>query len=345
MRFLFDILHPAHVHVLRHPRQLLLEAGHDVVVTARDKDVTIELLEGYAIPHTVISTRATGAVGLARELSARTVRLDRIVRARGVDALVGLMGPSIAPVGKLRRKPTFVLYDTEVATRTNRWVYPMATEVITPKCYSVPVNGNHVTYDGYHELAYLHPDRFTPDRGRLQAFGLDPETPFIFVRLPSFVSSHDGNETHTPSHAWLRWFEQTESTHRIVVSSEDTLPAAFDRFRLSGPVTDVHHVLAAASLVVGESATMAAEAAVLGTPAVFVGATSRGYVDDIEQRYGLIRRFTPDRFPMAIKQADAILAEEPSTFDRAHRQLIDDHVDVSAWIVDHLCDQLNSDAQ
>jgi len=337
MRYLFDILHPAHVHVLRHTMTALKEHGHDVFVTARHKDVAVDLLERYGITHQVLSTQATSSLGLARELASRTYGLIRFARARRVDAMVGLMGPSIAPAAKLLRVPSFVLYDTEIASRTNSWVYPLATEVITPACYTAKVSGNHVTYNGYHELAYLHPNRFTPERANLASYGLDGAVPYAVVRLPSLTSSHDMNEQDTSARAWLEWIDKASRSHRIVISSERPLTAGLERYRLRGPIEDIHHVLAYADLVIGESATMAAEAAVLGTPATLVGATSRGYVDDIERRYGLIRYFPPNRFEDAAKESLAIL--DGSTHrspEAAQHRLIEEHIDVTSWLTDHL---------
>jgi hypothetical protein len=337
MRFLFDILHPAHVHVLRHPKALLEASGHEVVVTARRKDVATDLLDGFGIEYTVISEQQTGAVNLALELAARTYRLVRIARRQQVDVLVGLMGPSIAPAGKLLRIPSFVLYDTEIATRTNRWVYPMATEVITPECYASPVNGEHITYAGYHELAYLHPHRFTPDSAALGRFHIDESRPYIVVRLPAFVSSHDTDEIETATEQWVEWFEHLSGSWDVFVSSERPLPQSLASYRLEGPVTEVHHVLAFADLVIGESATMASEAAVLGTSAVFIGETTRGYIEDIETRYGLIRRFKPDEFTEAISAAEGFLSSSTDgDLTAAHAALVDEHIDVSAWLTDHL---------
>jgi predicted glycosyltransferase len=337
MRYLFDILHPAHVHVLKHTMTELRDNDHDVVVTARDKDVALELLDAYDLDYTVLSTQQHGSVNLARELVSRTVKLGRFARSQKIDALVGLMGPSIAPVGRILRIPSYVLYDTEIASLTNTWVYPMATEVITPQCYTGRVRGNHVTYTGYHELAYLHPARFKPDPARLTMYGLDMDHPYVVLRLPSLLSSHDNREVDTPPDTWLRWIEATSETHRVVISSERPLGADLDTFRLEGPPADVHHVLAYADLVMGESATMAAEAAVLGTPAILVGATSRGYVDDIERRYGLIRYFTPDRIDEALGAARDVLNEPDSAANSAsHSKLIDDHIDVTSWLTDHL---------
>jgi len=317
--------------------RMLKSAGHKVVVTARVKDVATDLLDEYGISYVTISEQRTGTAAMAAELLTRSVKLAQIARKENVDALVGLMGPSIAPVGKLLRKPSFVLYDTEIATRTNRWVYPMATEVITPDCYSAPVNGSHITYNGYHELAYLHPNRFTPDASVLDQFGINQDRPYVVVRLPEFASSHDGNEVDTDSAQWIEWIDELSERVSVHVSSERSLPRALEPFRLRGPVTGVHHVLAYADLVIGESATMAAEAAVVGTPAVFIGATSRGYIDDIEDRYGLVRHFLPSDFEGARTQAVSFLNDiDGGGVNDAHQALVADHIDVSEWLVEHL---------
>ncbi len=58
--------------------------------------------------------------------------------------MTGIMGPSIAVAGKLMRVPAVVFYDTEFASQTNRFVYPLAHSVCTPDCYQGPVPGRHI---------------------------------------------------------------------------------------------------------------------------------------------------------------------------------------------------------
>ena len=53
MRILFDMGHPAHVHFFKNAIWELEKQGHEVKVTARDKDVTLELLEAYGIPYEI----------------------------------------------------------------------------------------------------------------------------------------------------------------------------------------------------------------------------------------------------------------------------------------------------
>ena len=49
MKVLIDINHPAHVHFFRQPALALQRAGHEVLFTSRDKDVTQELLDELGV--------------------------------------------------------------------------------------------------------------------------------------------------------------------------------------------------------------------------------------------------------------------------------------------------------
>ena len=79
---------------------------------------------------------------------------------------------------------------------------------------------------------------------------------------------------------------------------------------------------------------MASEAAVLGTPAVYIAKTGRGYTDEQEQRYDLVRHVQPTRFPAAIEAIDAYLASDPGDIESRRQQLLADKIDVTEWMVD-----------
>ena len=328
MKILIDILHPAHVHFFKHFREDMTDRGHDILVTAREKDVTIELLQLLDIPHEVLSTQGKGRLGLASELARRTFRLVRVARRFKPDVMTGIMGPSIALAGKLLRIPRVTFYDTEIATATNRWVYPMSSAVVTPDAYAGPVKGNHITYPSYQEMAYLHPNRFTPDRDRLAAFGLEP--PYSVVRFVSWEASHDVGAAGLSLVDKLAVVETLQEYGEVAVSSEGELPTELEEYRLQGPIQDVHHVLAFADFFVGESGTMSTEAAVLGTPAILVADRSAGVFDDNEQNYGLLRRVPTEGD--GIKSAVKDIPDEQSHAD-AHRRLVAEKVDVTKWAV------------
>jgi predicted glycosyltransferase len=50
-----------------------------------------------------------------------------------------------------------------------------------------------------------------------------------------------------------------------------------------------------ADLFIGESATMASESAVLGTPAIFVSTLQAGVLNEIEEKYGLLYMISENR--------------------------------------------------
>src|SRR4051794_17310098 len=336
MRILIDVLHPAHVHFFRNFHQEMVDRGHELKITARAKDRSLELLDGYGLPYEQLSSQKSGAAGMVSEMTQRTNRLSKVMSDFEPDVMTGIMGPSIAVAGKLRRVPSVVFYDTEFAKQTNWFVYPLAHSVVTPDCYQGKVRGNHVTYAGYHELAYLHPNRFRPDPERLAAFGVEPEEPYSIVRFVSWQAVHDRKETGMTAAQKRALVEQLEEKGRVLISSEAPLPADLAAKEVKGPVDDIHHLLAFAQLLVGESATMSSEAAVLGVPAVFIATTGRGYTDDEERRYGLVRHFTELELDRASAAIDELLAGSPRELGAAARErLLAEKIDVTAWMVDY----------
>ncbi len=331
MRLLFDVLHPAHVHFFRPLADQVRADGGEVLFAARRKEVTVELLRAFDLPHRELSAIGGGPLGLARELALRSARLTALCREFQPDALLGIMGPCIAPVGRLLGIPSLVCYDTETAAATNHWVFPLATAVLTPRAWRGPIRANQRLYDGTQELAYLHPRRFRPDPSRLDGLGLPPDEPFALVRFVSWEASHDlGDHGFVDRQGFVR---ALETRIRVVISSERGVPDSLADRVLAIPPEDLHHALAAASLVVGEGATTAAEAAVLGTPAVFVHTARLGYMDELEHRFGLLYRRT--RQDEALRLSLDLLADLPRT-DEVWRErrgrMLDASEDVTGWL-------------
>ncbi len=337
MRILIDILHPAHVHFFREFYAEMAARGHQLCITARAKECSTDLLDRYGLPYTLISTQKSGAVGLATELAQRTYRLTRVMREFHPTVMTGIMGPSIALAGKLRRVPAVVFYDTEFATQSNWFVYPLAHSGCTPDCYQGKVRGRQQTYAGYHELAYLHPNRFQPDPRKLEAFGVGEHEPYAIVRFVSWQAAHDRRESGLGFAQKRELVGVLEQHGRVILSSEGALPEDLQDRRMNGPIEEIHHLLAYAQMIVGESATMSSEAAVLGVPAIFIATTGRGYTDDQEKRYSLVRHFTLDRFPEAIQAIRELFGDEsPRDFaSRARQRLLEEKIDVTDWMIDY----------
>lgn len=337
MRILIDLTHPGDVHVFRYAIPIWRERGHTLLITARRKDVTVDLLQRMGLAHEDLGAARSGLLGLGVELFTRTARLCRHVRAFRPDVMTTTAGTFVAQASWICRVPSVVFYDTENATLSNLITYPVCTAVVTPQCYTgwVPA-GKHRTYRGYQELAYTHPRRFTPAPERLRDFGLSRAEPFIFVRMVSWGAAHDTlDHGFTDPIAAVRALERFG---RVVISAEGALPPALETNRLRGPIEHVHHVLAFARLFFGESATMASESATLGTPAIFVATTGRGYTDDQERRYDLTYTFRDRRGAQRDALAKAVeILSDPDTPQRwadKRARMLADCIDVTAYIVD-----------
>ena len=62
MNLLFDIGHPAHVHLFRCFAVEMQAEGHDILFTCRDKDLTLRLLDEYGLPYVSFGKPKTGMV-------------------------------------------------------------------------------------------------------------------------------------------------------------------------------------------------------------------------------------------------------------------------------------------
>lgn len=338
MRLLIDVLHPAHVHFFRNFMSEMQYRGHELRIASRQKDVATQLLDAYGFQHTVISTQRSGHMRLGMELAHRVAATSKIIRDFRPDAILGLMGPSIALAGRMHGIRTLVFYDNETTHRLNQVIARLADAWISPRGFQRDYGTKHLRYDGYHELAYVHPARFMPDPERLRVHGIDPAKPFSLLRFVAWESIHDGGESGFTVAGKRRAVEILSQLGPVYISSERPLPPEFQQYQLKLPVEDILHALAFATLVVGESSTMASEAACLGTHAVFVSKSGRGVNDEQERRYGLVRNFTGGHEAEALSWLEHLARRDPAEIKaeaQARRDsMLADVVDVTGFLVD-----------
>jgi len=335
MRVVVTIQHPAHVHFYRPVVAELERRGHEVHVFARDKDVALELLDRHGIDHTVLAGRANSLAELAKVQLTYEYRLFREARRIDPHVMTAIGGVAVAHVAPLVGARSVVWIDNE-GVQSHRITTPLAHVVCTPRRFREDYGRKHVRYDGYHELAYLHPDRFDPDPDHLREHGVEPDERFFFVRFREWCALHDVGEAGFSPAAKRDLVSFLEEHGSVYVSSESALPPEFAEYRLPVPADLVHDLLYYADLYVGDSATMATEAAVLGTPSVrsqsFAGDGDMTNFLELEE-YGLLFS-TPDD-DEAVAQAKSLVREaDPETYQRRREELLADKIDVARYATD-----------
>jgi predicted glycosyltransferase len=331
MRVLFDVLHPAHVHFFRAAATEVQAEGGEVLFTARHKDVTIQLLEQFQLPYEVHSRIGGGTTGLALELARRSAKMLRTARRFRPDLLAGIMGPVIAPMGHVLRVPSLVFYDTETATLTNRYVLRLATEFAVPEPSFAGLHRRNLRrYPGYQALAYLHPKRFSTTDADVE--GIDLPERFALVRLVSWEASHDIGDQRAGDPVQL--VRELAREIPVVLSTERAPPAELADLVIPFAPDRLHHVLARASLYLGEGGTTAIEAAMLGTPAVMLHPRARvfGVIRSLEDRDRLLR--TAGDCDSALAAARAMLELDPATWDERRAAMLDRCVELSGWMLE-----------
>lgn len=337
MRILFDIAHPAHVHFFKNPARILLSRGHEVLFTSREKDVAIDLLDELRIEHKPISSlnKKGSLIGFATELVKRDVALLKIASKFKPDVMAAIGGTFIAHVGIINPAKSLVFYDTENATLQNAITYPFASCVIVPACYQAWLpKKRHVRYRGYHELSYLHPDYFTADRKLAIKNGLSSEKPTFLLRLVSWQANHDIGEQGWTAELLTSLIIYLKNLGKVIISAEGALPPKFESLRYQGSTSELHHVMAFSRLLIGESATMASESAVLGVPAIYAATTGRGYTDEQEARYGLVKNINKLTWDNLETSINKILVEPEEHWKAMAEKLLQDTIDVSSFTAD-----------
>ena len=333
MNILIDIIHPAHVHFFRCAISEFQKQGHQVAVTARQKDVTISLLENFGIPFTVLSEVGQGRAGLLRELLVRDWRLWKFCRKFKPDVLTGISGVFIAHVGWLLGKPSVIWDDTEHQKQAHLITWPLATAIYSPDCYLKSPITKQTLYPGCHELAYLHPNRFTPDADIVRSLGIDPTEKYCIVRFISWGAHHDVGQHGLEDERKLDFIKTIEKHARPYITSEGPLPESLKPYQLRIPPHQLLHVLGFASLCIAEGATVASEAALLKVPAVYINTLTGGTLQRLE-KFGLLQHTTSHQEALQLSLEHLTQPEKREKFLLAHQQMMADRIDVTEYIID-----------
>lgn len=347
MNILIDIGHPAHVHLFKCLAESLSSHGHRLFYSVREIPVAQRLMEHYGMtPYLNLGKKMDGMLGKAGTVFSQDAQLLRFVRKNHID--IGLSsGIVLSHVAKLTRMKAFMFDDDDDAAEplVVKYGHPLSDVVLTPQCIRRKTK-HAVYYAGTHELAYLHPSRFTPDPEVLHRAGLEDGERFFIMRFVALKGHHDVGQTGLSIEQKIALLNLLKRHGRVIITAERTLEPTFEPYRLPVPPEEIHSLMAFSAMLVGDSQTMTSEAAIMGVPALkcntFAGRLS--VPNMLEQQYGLCYAYQPADFDKLYAHVEQLLETDPDALHREWQQkrqrFLDDHLDVTDFFTSFITDYL-----
>ena len=287
LKILLDIGHPKDVNVFKNVILTLQNHGHEVKIVARAKENTKQMLNEYGFEYEELKYHKH-LISKAFGIITNDIQLYKIAKKFKPDIFVSPGSPYSAHVSRLLGKPHIAFSDTEIAGLVIKLMLPFTDKIYTPSSFYLDLGPKQVRFNGYYELAYLHPKYFIPNEEVLKKYDLDDD--YIILRLSALASHHDvgaSGFSFETEEELKSYIAALEKYGRVIISSEtDQWPTITD-YQLKFDQKDLHDILYFAKLYIGEGATMASESAILGVPAIYVSNTRRGYLDELEKTYDL----------------------------------------------------------
>lgn len=292
MKILIDIGHPAHVHYFKHFAWEMQKNGHIIFFTCRDKEFEIILLKHYGFHFK----------SFGKKFNTRTGKGFGLVKFDFQEFLSGFQfKPDIflshgsmyaALAAFLLRKPHISLEDTGNWEQVRLYL-PFTSAIITSDKFPYDYKEKQIRIKSHNELAYLYPGYFQPDRSFIERHGLNPHEQYVIVRFVAWNASHDQGQKGFNELEKVQIINMLSEKVKVWISSENILPVELENYRIPFAPYEIHDALYFSDMFIGEGTTMAMEAAILGTPSVYINTLQYCNVEEME-KYGLLFNYSKE---------------------------------------------------
>jgi uncharacterized protein len=339
MKIIFEINHPGQVHLLRHTYHDLTEKKHVITVFAKNEKVILRLLDHYNIPYVNLGNKGSGISGkFFRQLLFDFKIWKHVLVNKPALGVGSSMTNDHVSFLSVMKSIHLSDDDEDIVPLLKKFSYPFSDTILAPdsllfNSYPEKVIG----YSGTHELAYLHPNRFTPDITVLEKAGMAIGQSFFILRFVALQGHHDVGHQGISYEQKKALIELLKPHGRIIITSEKEIEPEFEQYRLPVAPEEIHSLMYYASMFLGDSQTMTSEAAILGVPALkcntFAGKLS--VPNELEQKYGLCYSYQPRDFDKLYYHAKELISSPglKQEWQYKREKFLADKIDVTAFMV------------
>ena len=337
MKVLIDINHPAHVHYFRNFAKIMMNKGHKILFTSRNKEIEHYLLKFYNLEYIDRGKGKNSIIGkLLYMFRADKILLD-VSRSFKPDLLLSFGSIYAAQVSKIINKPHIAFDDTEHSKYQNFLYSIFSNVILSPSCFIGNINKRQLFFDSYMELCYLHPNYFKPDKSILKYLGVKENEKYVIFRFVAWNAAHDIGHTGLSLDIKRKAVKELSKYATVFISSEKELPNELKKYQIKIPPEKMHDALAFSTLLYGESSTMASECACLGVSSIYHDNDGRGYTDEEESKYHLVYNYSESRKDQELALKKAIELVQYTKLQQEnqikHSKLITDKIDVTEFMV------------
>ena len=333
MKILIDIGHPAHVHYFKNFIKIMEQKGHEFLIIAKNRNITYDLLNYYTIPFVKRKDYPSSLIGKLLNIPLTDLYVIKLARKFKPNILLGFSGTHIAHAGKLLRIPSVVIDDTDHATLAHLSYKSFATHILTPSSFSKDFGLKHIRFDGFTDLFYLHPSVFKVAKNIRELLQISKGEKFVVFRFVSFRASHDVGHSGMSDDDKIKLINLfNDKRFKVFISSEGALPDNLKKYSLQLPPEYIHSALFEADMFIGESGTMATEAAILGTPSVLINSLDAGVFKELVACGLLYHIKTMDAIVEIVKDFD--LGEDLKEKHIINRdRLLSEKIDLTKFLI------------
>lgn len=341
MNVLIQMVHPAHYYYYKNVIPRLQEDGHKVYIAITTKDMLENLVREAGLEYVNIQPVAhrRSKIGFMWDMTLREWRMIKLCLKHHIDLLSGST-VEVSTVAWLLRKYEINIGEDD-ATVVGKYINAIAPFVqtrLTPiSCNNGKIEPKSVHYPGFLKLAYLHPHVFTPDESVPAKYGIDAKKPYFLLRFSGLNAYHDTGINGISAEVAYRLVDMLSPYGKIYITSERELEPQFEQYRLQINPLDIHHVMTYATLYIGDSQSMAVEAAMLGVPGVrfndFVGKKKIGVMEELEKVYGLtygISSHEPEQLYAKISEILA-MPNARAEWQKRREKMLSEKIDVTEF--------------
>ncbi|WKZ71079.1 MAG: hypothetical protein QY331_07415 [Melioribacteraceae bacterium] len=337
MKYLFYLVHPSKYYLFRKTINELIYDGHKVKILISSKDVLNDLIKTEDWDYVNIFPEGRNSKKKLYYINKIALLFKTIIRLKPyakkdydffiTDDLLGFWG-------KLINVKTYFFTDDDIGAIKYLFFFMIFCDyIICPKGTNLGIlNSRRIQFNAFKQSAYLHPNVFIPNQSIIRKYKLR-EYNYVIIRKVSLHAIHDKGKEGLNLKT-IDIIKNIFKEYTIITIQEDVngLMNQMTLERIQINPSDILDIIYYARCLVGDSQTMCAEAAFLGTPFIW----SSHFLHKVPYLELLINKY---KLGYAVELSDYTKIREcsldilNSPFKNDTIQLFEDTIDLSEELV------------